>query len=82
MLEESEDQNVEEVYLKDIYIEQVFERYKYIENYIQKQVVPPADYDYNNEKEWRCNYCQFKWVCINLPQTECSDSYLNIIRPI
>ena len=82
LLEESEDQNVEEVYLKDIYIEQVFERYKYIENYIQKQVVPPADYDYNNEKEWRCNYCQFKWVCINLPQTECSDSYLNIIRPI
>jgi len=81
-LRDGENTKVEDILIKDIYVEHIIERFLYIQKHIENKRIPPADYDYTSEKpDWRCNYCSYLWVCKNLEPTECSDDLVEIARP-
>ena len=68
----------EEILLKDIYIENIIARYKYIYDHIKNGMIPKADYD--KEKDWQCNYCPFAEICKQLPQESVPDQILDVVK--
>jgi len=70
----------EEILLKDIFVEHIIDRFVYIQQHIDKKIVPKADFD-PSTPDWQCAYCQYHWVCKELPTNELPDSIVNVARP-
>jgi hypothetical protein len=76
---------IEEIILKDIYIEKILERYLSTYEYIKKNIIPPSDFIIDeNEKgeseDWQCDYCQFKYLCKQLPQTATDATIIDVAK--
>jgi len=67
----------EEIQIKDIYIEQVIDRFKRTYLYIQDNVIPRADY---GKGDWQCDYCPYQELCKKLPQEDTDGSILNVVK--
>lgn len=77
----------EEIMVKDIYVEKIFERFQKIYDYIEQGIVPPADYDITPKEDgsdsatdWQCNYCPYAHICKELPREAVDDSVIEIIK--
>ena len=75
-------EHIEEIVLKDIYVEKILERFLNVYDYIKKGIVPPADYDYTVEngktRDWQCEYCPFSYLCKSMSRGEVDGNYLTI----
>lgn len=74
---DNHDYDYMEIKLRDIYVENIFEKFQYIYNMLKSKRIPPADYIYGtDDDDWQCNYCSYRYICDNLPKEETDGTYL------
>ncbi|MEM4368639.1 MAG: hypothetical protein QXO21_06485 [Candidatus Anstonellales archaeon] len=72
-----------DIELKDIYVEKIIERFIYLNELLEQNIVPECDYDLTKDdkgksKDWQCDYCPYKYLCQNLPQQQFEGDYLGV----
>ena len=67
----------EEIQIKDIYVENIIERFKLAYKYITNNIIPHSDY---GQGDWQCDYCPYQELCKKLPQDDVDGSILNVIK--